>query len=107
MKFIHTGKHLKEFAKLGHTSRSLAAMMVLAPGGCEGGPDNKHRKSDQWMYVVSGSGSVTVEGKTMRVRKGSLVLIEKGERHEIRNPGRRKLITVNVYAPVPPEDELT
>jgi mannose-6-phosphate isomerase-like protein (cupin superfamily) len=99
MKHVTTGKHLREFEHLGKTRRSQAAMMVLAPGGHEGGPDNKHPKSDQWLYVVSGSGWAKVEGKKVRLKDGSLLLIEAGERHEIGNSGRRKLITVNVYAP--------
>ena len=32
-----------------------AAEMVIAPGGHEGGPDNRHRGSDQWLFVVAGT----------------------------------------------------
>ena len=34
-----------------------AAEMVIAPGGHEGGPDNRHRGSDQWLFVVAGKAS--------------------------------------------------
>ena len=37
--------------------RAQAATMVIAPGDSEGGPDNRHRGADQWLYVLSGSGS--------------------------------------------------
>ena len=40
-----------------------AATMVLAPGDTEGGPDNRHRGSDQWLYVLSGNGRATVNGR--------------------------------------------
>ena len=33
-----------------------AAEMVIAPGDCEGGPDNRHRGADQWLFVVDGAG---------------------------------------------------
>jgi mannose-6-phosphate isomerase-like protein (cupin superfamily) len=99
MRLIATGKHLREFEQLGKTRRSQAAMMVLAPGGHEGGPDNKHPKSDQWLYVVSGTGWAKIDGKKIKLKDGALLLIEAGERHAIANTGRRKLITVNVYAP--------
>jgi mannose-6-phosphate isomerase-like protein (cupin superfamily) len=32
-------------------------------------------------------------------RDGSIVLIEKGDRHEIRNTGRTMLKTINIYVP--------
>jgi mannose-6-phosphate isomerase-like protein (cupin superfamily) len=41
-------------------SRCQAAEMTLASGASEGGPDNRHRKSDQWLYVVDGVGEVIV-----------------------------------------------
>lgn len=79
--------------------RSQAAEMVLPPGEAEGGPDNRHRGADQWLYVVSGTGSATVNGKRQRLRAGSLLLIERGDRHEIRNTGRTPLRTLNLYVP--------
>ena len=79
--------------------RSQAAEMVLPAGASEGGPDNRHRGSDQWLYVVAGTGVAVVKGTRIPLRRGSLVLIERGEAHEIRNTGRRPLRTVNVYVP--------
>jgi mannose-6-phosphate isomerase-like protein (cupin superfamily) len=79
--------------------RSQAAEMVLEPGACEGGPDNRHRGADQWLFVLSGTGRATVNGRRYAVREGSLLLIERGDRHEIRNTGRTRLRTLNVYVP--------
>ena len=42
---------------------SRAAQMTLAPGVDEGGPDNRHRGADQWLFVVSGEGLAIVEGR--------------------------------------------
>jgi len=79
--------------------RSQAAEMVLPPGDAEGDPGNRHRGADQWLYVVAGSGTATVNGKRRRLRAGSLVLIERGDEHEIKNTGRAPLRTLNVYVP--------
>jgi mannose-6-phosphate isomerase-like protein (cupin superfamily) len=79
--------------------RSQAAEMVLAPGDCEGGPDNRHRGADQWLFVLSGQGRATVNGRRYALRAGSLLLIERGDTHEIRNSGRTLLRTLNVYVP--------
>jgi mannose-6-phosphate isomerase-like protein (cupin superfamily) len=79
--------------------RSQAATMVLAPGDSEGGPDNRHRGSDQWLYVVSGSGRATLNGKRQTLRTGTLLLIERGVTHQILNTGRTPLRTLNLYVP--------
>jgi mannose-6-phosphate isomerase-like protein (cupin superfamily) len=78
---------------------SQAAEMVIAPGDCEGGPDNKHRGADQWLFVVSGSGVAVINGKRQSLKAGSLVLIERGSTHEVRNTGRTLLKTLNIYVP--------
>lgn len=79
--------------------RSQAARMTLAPGETEGGPDNRHQGADQWLFVVAGEGLAIVEGERVELREGTLVLIERGERHEIRNTGKEELETLNVYVP--------
>ena len=79
--------------------RSQAAEMVLGPGDSEGGPDNRHRGADQWLYIVSGSGRAVVNGKRYSLRAGSLLLIERGDTHEIRNSRRSVLRTLNFYVP--------
>ena len=79
--------------------RAQAAEMVIPAGDCEGGPDNRHRGADQWLFVVSGTGRATVNGKRYGLRAGSLLLIERGDRHEIRNTGRTLLRTLSLYVP--------
>jgi len=79
--------------------RAQAATMVLAPGDSEGGPDNRHRGSDQWLYVLSGRGRATVNSRGHRLKPGTLLLIERGSTHEIRNTGRTPLKTLNLYVP--------
>ena len=73
--------------------------MTLAPGETQGWPDNRHRDADQWLFVVSGKGVAIVEGRRLALRQGTLVLIQRGERHEIRNSGSGPLKTLNVYVP--------
>lgn len=80
-------------------SRSQAAQMVLEPGETEGGDDNHHKGADQWLYVVSGRGVAIINGKKLALLPETLLLIEKGENHEIRNSGSTELRTVNIYVP--------
>ena len=79
--------------------RAQAAEMVIAPADAEGDPQNKHRGADQWLYVVSGTGSALVNGKRYALKPGTLMLIERGDRHQIKNTGRALLRTLNVYVP--------
>ena len=79
--------------------RAQAAEMVLAPGESEGGADNRHRGADQWLYVVAGTGVAVVEGQRVPLKAGTLLVIERRERHEVRNTGRGLLKTLNFYYP--------
>jgi mannose-6-phosphate isomerase-like protein (cupin superfamily) len=88
----------RSFKVLAGTSRSQAAEMVIQPGDSEGGPDNKHR-SDQWLYVTAGTGTAVVMGRSVPLKEGTLLLIEKGETHEIRATGKTPLRSLNFYAP--------
>ncbi len=79
--------------------RSEAAEMVLAPGDAEGDARNRHRGADQWLFVVAGTGVATINGKRYPLRERTLLLIEHGDRHEIRNTGAQPLRTLNFYVP--------
>lgn len=87
------------FSVLSGTRRSQSARMVLEPGSSTGGPDNRHQDSDQWLFVVDGTGSAVVGGEEVDLQQGTALLIEAGETHEIRNDGGGPLVTFNVYAP--------
>jgi mannose-6-phosphate isomerase-like protein (cupin superfamily) len=78
---------------------SQAAEMVIAPGESEGDAGNRHRGADQWLYVIAGSGTALVKSKRYKLVAGTLLFIRRGERHEIRNTGRRLLRTINFYVP--------
>jgi mannose-6-phosphate isomerase-like protein (cupin superfamily) len=95
-------KHLrfgKGFRIAQGNTRSQAAEMVIAPGDAEGDPRNRHRGADQWLFVVSGSGTAHVNGKRYPLSKGLLMLLEHGDRHEIKNTGTEQLRTLNFYVP--------
>jgi mannose-6-phosphate isomerase-like protein (cupin superfamily) len=79
--------------------RSQAAEMVLAPGKSEGGAGNRHRGADQWLLVMAGTGRAKVNRRSYPLKAGTLLLIERGDEHEIQNTGRGKLVTVNFYVP--------
>ena len=79
--------------------RSQAAQMVIEPGKAEGDPDNRHHGADQWLFVVSGRGVATINHRRHPIAPGTLLLIERDDKHEIRNTGRQLLKTLNFYVP--------
>ncbi len=100
MKHIKTGRYRGTFELL-HASRAVqAAAMTLRPGGeSDEELGNEHPGAEQWLFVISGSGVIRTGKRRVRIAAGSLVLIEKGERHQVVNTGRRLLRTINFYAP--------
>ena len=88
-----------KFRVVAGSERSQAAEMALPPGGSTGGPDNRHDRSDQWVLVLSGSGTAIVEGSEYELSPGTLLLIEAGEAHELKSASEEELATVNFYAP--------
>lgn len=79
--------------------RSQAAEMVLKPGKAEGDRCNRHRGADQWLFVISGTGCATVNKRKYALKAGTLILVERGDEHEILNTGRGLLRTLNFYVP--------
>jgi mannose-6-phosphate isomerase-like protein (cupin superfamily) len=82
-----------------NTKNSQVAEMVLSPGEKEGGPDNRHKGANQWLFVVKGHGYARVNGRKFKLEPGSLLLIEKGDFHEVGNDSKKRLQTLNIYAP--------
>ena len=89
----------KGFSVALKNKRAQAATMVIAPGDSEGGPDNAHRGADQWLFVLSGSGVGLFRGQKHPLKPRTLLLIERGVKHEIRNTGTTPLKTLNLYVP--------
>lgn len=75
-------------------------MMTLAPGDDSSESSaNEHAWAEQWLYVVSGTGTARISNRTVRLGPGSLVLIERREPHVIRAGARSRLVTFNIYVP--------
>lgn len=75
------------------------ASIMLVGEHAESGPENRHRGTDQWLYVLSGTGIATVNSKRHELGQGVLILIERGDEHEIRNTGDDLLQSLNFYVP--------
>jgi mannose-6-phosphate isomerase-like protein (cupin superfamily) len=101
MKLLKTTSR-KDFEVLHSTASSQTAMMTLPPKGKSSeGSANEHAWAEQWLYVLQGEGKCG----SHKLEPGALLLIEKGEPHEIENTGDTPLVTLNVYTPPAYDDE--
>ena len=75
--------------------------MVLRPGQKSSEEvEDEHTNAEQWLFVVSGSGTAHVGKRRVPLHPDSLLLIEQDEPHQIENTGRRHpLVTLNFYVP--------
>ena len=87
-------------AQRASTARSASAaadrhpqMFDLAPGARTG---VTRRNARHWVYVVAGSGVVQRNGAPITLKRGTLVVIQPNERHEIVNDGAEALRAISV-----------
>jgi mannose-6-phosphate isomerase-like protein (cupin superfamily) len=105
MKTAQITRHRKKFDVVATTRRAQFAVMTLKTGEASDEEiSNEHPHSEQWLLVISGNGTATIipiggRRRTIKLKTGTLVAIEKGERHQIRNAGRKPLRTINFYSP--------
>jgi mannose-6-phosphate isomerase-like protein (cupin superfamily) len=69
-----------ETTTLSKTLRGQVSFLVLEHGQQVEGT---HTDSDQWLYVLSGEGKAVVCGTGVILIPGRLLLIERGEEHEL------------------------
>lgn len=98
-------KHRGEFEPLMSTALAQVAMMTLKPGrASDDDVRNEHPRCEQWIFVISGSCTATVvpRGKSprqMRLKRGALLVIQRGERHRIENSGKSLFRAITFYMP--------
>jgi mannose-6-phosphate isomerase-like protein (cupin superfamily) len=105
MQHLNISDNRQEFKIILNSNDVQAAVMNLHAGAAsDDEPSNEHPHSEQWLFVISGSGEATV-GKSRQalrnvpLRKDSLLVIETGELHQIKNTGNVLMRTLNFYIP--------
>jgi len=99
MKTWDISANASEWSVLTETPRTQAAVMTIKAGGKVGNSHHRHEDTDQWLLVLDGSGEATIDGLTLKLKAGTLLLIEAGNTHEIRASADARLRTVNFYGP--------
>lgn len=111
MKHVAVHTRGRKFQLLLQTRHVQAATMVLRPNAASNETtSNEHPTCEQWVYVLAGSGTARVGPRrsalrTIKVARGSLLVIEKGELHRIQNTGRDSMVLLTFYAPPAYDDD--
>jgi mannose-6-phosphate isomerase-like protein (cupin superfamily) len=78
-------------------AKSQLVVMSIPPGGNIGMEVHKH--VEQSLFIRSGRGEASLDGDLMALEAGSVVVVEPGTEHDIRNTGDVDLKIFTVYAP--------
>jgi mannose-6-phosphate isomerase-like protein (cupin superfamily) len=71
---------------------------VIRPG-TDAGPYHYHSNADNIYYVLGGTGSVTVDGKSFDVGPGDTLFIPANESHDVSNTGADDLRLIECKVP--------
>ena len=82
-------------------SASYLGRAVFLPGARS--PVHQHPESEELVYVLSGSGTMTLGDATLAVEKGMAVRIPAGVPHSFTVGGEEPMEIVQVYSPGGPE----
>jgi mannose-6-phosphate isomerase-like protein (cupin superfamily) len=76
---------------------NIFVIEIFRPGGAT--PPNEHAAAHEFFHVLHGEGVARCDGKTLRIKKGSSLLLHPGSEHVIENTGAGKLYTLTVMTP--------
>jgi len=62
-------------------------------------PAHSHPKSEELIYIITGSGKVMIENELGEVRAGSAILFEEGKIHMLKNTGDVVMKVICFFAP--------
>ncbi len=79
-----------------HSDKRATSFLIWVKEGVE---EHYHATHTEQVYVLSGKGIMTIEGKEFLIKKGDFIIIPKGVAHSVRVKGRKPLKALSVQAP--------
>ncbi|GEM_PF-6118162 len=61
-------------------------------------PEHSHPDKEEFQYVISGKGEVSIAGRRASVQAGSIIFIPPEIKHSIRNTEKDQMKVMEVYA---------
>ncbi len=73
-----------------------ADTVTYAPGAIGG---EHHHKSESFIYVIEGDCEIRINGTPHRIGKETMVYLDPGDKHYIKNVGKTNMIMLEAFAP--------
>jgi mannose-6-phosphate isomerase-like protein (cupin superfamily) len=70
-------------------------LMSIPPGGEIG--ENEYRDADCFLFILEGEGEAVLKSKRRAARKGDVMVVSAGSRHNLKNSGHDVLKLVAIY----------
>ena|SRR5487761_216110 len=78
-------------------SKYLKADTVTYAPGAEGG--EHYHKSESFIYIVEGECEVRINGRPLPIGKETMIYLDPGDRHFIKNTGKTKMVMLEAFSP--------
>ncbi|WP_085833925.1 cupin domain-containing protein [Clostridium merdae] len=69
-------------------------LLLYTPGQTT--PDHKHSNIDEVFYVISGEGTITIEGEEILVKEKDIIFSPNGETHGFNNTGSDNWVVLQI-----------
>ena len=90
------GFEFKALTNDAYTKAYSCELVRLEPG------DHSVPHIEPWshlLYILSGTGDVTIDGSTAPIRSGTVCQVRAGEKHSLRNLGEDDMLILAIYDP--------
>ena len=90
------GFEFKALTDDAYTKAYSCELVRLEPG------DHSVPHIEPWshlLYILSGTGDITIDGDVSAVRSGSVCQVRAGEKHSLRNLGEDDMLVLTIYDP--------
>jgi quercetin dioxygenase-like cupin family protein len=96
----HPGRYMRWLANEDNLqARNLSVCVIRVLPGETVRPAHSHPKSEEFIYIIEGSGKIMIEGNVGKVQAGSAVLFDQGKVHMLKNTGNREMKVICFFAP--------
>jgi quercetin dioxygenase-like cupin family protein len=90
------GFEFKALTNDAYTKAYSCELVRLEPG------DHSVPHIEPWshlLYILSGTGDITIDGGTSPIRSGTVCQVRAGEKHSLRNLGEDNMLILAIYDP--------
>lgn len=94
------GRHMRWLANEDSlNANNMSVCVIRVEPGETVRPAHSHPKSEELIYIITGSGKVMIEGEVGDVKAGSAILFEQGKVHMLKNTSDVEMKVICFFAP--------